>query len=810
MNDNELNKYFVADYMKYMKDDKTKIDSLLRYAFYIITKENNEMFLNFAYGILIKYAIDFEDFKPLLEFAIIFGYYPIIDIILNKYNAKVDSKLINLLLEFNIETNTLDNKILTSGQQSIFSLLNVDNDYSLVAPTSFGKTELMLESSLLSKKDAIIIVPLVALLNQVKTDLIKISKEKKIDIKVITHHDIKPSLNYKNIYILTQERCYELIKRKALSNISNLFIDEAHKLLGNGERSYKLAQIIFLLRKQHNIIVKYYSPVLNNPELVKIKGLYNNPIEIIHGIRDMKNYNYYFYHDNKKELYLPNTALMNSNFTFTDNTYLSFFEYIKENSKNKNIIFCNSPKILEEYAIEFSLELKEITVDVNVYQDLIDFIGEEYNVVDTLKKGIIYIHGEMPDIIKFYLLNLYKNCDEIKYIVTNSSILEGVNTPSDNLFIYDYKIGAKIMTPQDFINLSGRINRINNIVSSGNLNRLICDIHFDASNTRKTAIRKRIINPAYGIMEETPKNEYLEGTIKSDISDEFETSLKQIKLIDNEIDVESIFKVNEIVVDENETIRKSLLNGLKLNNEQTNQINERLSNYKNIKTIKDLLKAISEIFKLGNDDDISLARLCNEKAINFYSMLLEWIISGKTIREKANRMLSYYDNIDKSELIYVGKRGDIAAELINGELRISDNCKSIYTDKNGKHKVLKKVWVRNNRDNKKKLYNIFIVKLKIEEDFIAFKLMPFIETIRDIDEKIISEELYNTIKYRTNDLFEIELVKEGISIYLARELNTDNNRQFIHVTEKGISVNEKILQNFKGNDVLREELLLLI
>lgn len=111
---------------------------------------------------------------------------------------------------------------------------------------------------------------------------------------------------------------------------------------------------------------------------------------------------------------------------------------------------------------------------------------------------------------------------------------------------------------------------------------------------------------------------------------------------------------------------------------------------------------------------------------------------------------------------------------------------------------------------KKKIYNIFIVKLKIEEDFISFKLMPFIETIRDIDEKIINEELYNTIKYRTNALFEIELVKEGISIYLARELNTDNNRQFVQITEKGISVNEEILQNFKGNDVLREELLSLI
>jgi 16S rRNA (adenine1518-N6/adenine1519-N6)-dimethyltransferase len=60
----------------------------------------------------------------------------------------------------------------------------------------------MLESSLKSKGDCIIIVPLTALLTQVKQDLSILAKKEKINVKLITHHEIKRSNNYKNIYIV--------------------------------------------------------------------------------------------------------------------------------------------------------------------------------------------------------------------------------------------------------------------------------------------------------------------------------------------------------------------------------------------------------------------------------------------------------------------------------------------------------------------------------------------------------------------------------------------------------------------------------
>lgn len=333
----------------------------------------------------------------------------------------------------------------------------------------------MLESALNSRGDSIIIVPLIALLNQVKIDLGILAKESNIKVKVITHHEIKRSTNYKNIYVLTQERCFELLKSNELTNVTDLFIDEAHKLLSRDGRVYKLSQIIFLLKKKFDCSIRYYSPVLINPSSIKIKGLHEENFETINGIRDMKCYNYYLYYRNKKIAYIPNTAKITEDYII-DEDYHDFDDYIFKNSKSKNILFYNSPKSVEEKAIDFSSKIDTV-IQIDC-KDLIDFIGDDYYILDVIKKGVIYIHGQMPDLVKFYLLNLYRNVDEIKYLFTNSSILEGVNTPSDNLFICDYNIGnSNIMQPKDFINLRGRIS---DIVRNNDLSRLVCDTHFFA------------------------------------------------------------------------------------------------------------------------------------------------------------------------------------------------------------------------------------------------------------------------------------------------------------------------------------------
>ena len=562
-----------------------------------------------------------------------------------------------------------------------------------------------------------------------------------------------------------------------------------------------------MIKRKFNCNVRYYSPVLCNPASISIKGLNNNKLEVVNGIRDMKCYEYYFYYSHNKEIYIPNTERMTNSYILRNGTYEDFDEYIIGNSKSKNIVFLNSPKKVEKCAIEFAYKINE---DINFdCSDLIEFIGEEYYIIDTIKKGVIYIHGEMPDLIKYYLLDIYKKNKNIKYLFTNSSILEGVNTPSDALFIYEYNIGGNIMKPQDFINLRGRINRINEIVKNNDLSRLMCETHFNCkSNYAKLKIRNEIIDPCYGIIhDDNIKNEYLEKCPVEDNSNEFISSLKQIKLIDEDVDIKEIFN-EEIINDNNAVINQCLLNDISLNDNQKNKLEERLLKYHNtkIKTIDELLLAMNEIFQLGDSDDIEISRLHNNQARNFYSIMLKWLIDGKNVKEKSSRMTNYYMKQPQNELIYIGKRGEICAELIGNMLVICDNCQSNYrVDKNNIPIRLKKVWMVNNHD-KRKLYNICVIKVKVEEDFISFKLMPYIESLKEIDDTIIDEKLYNLIKYKSDDKLEIELIKEGISIYLARELNNPLYTKYIDFSELGVKINKELLQVFQGNNILIDEL----
>ena len=515
-----LNTKFVNDYILYIKGDNEKANNLLKYAFYLLTTKQDELSFNFSYNIIINYCLRTQNFTPLLEFSIIFGYSPILDIIYNTYECGHITEVEKFIGRYYIEDNRHQNKILTNGQKVLYSMIGDECDYSIVAPTSFGKTEMMLESALRSDGDCIIIVPLVALLNQVKSNLKDMAKVIDKKIKIITHQEIKKSDTLKNVYILTQERCFELIKNNSFSNITDLFIDEAHKLLTKSERTYKLSQIILILKKQFNCHVRYYSPVLNNALSIKIKGLHNSDIHSVDGIRDMKCYNYYFYNEHRKYIYIPNTERLTKDYIIGER-YENSNEYILKNSKNKNIVFYNSPKDVEKNALQFSLYLNdEIEIDT---KNLEDFIGNDYYVFDTLKKGVVYIHGQMPDLIKDYLLNMYRKNEKIKYLFTNSSILEGVNTPSDNLFICDYKVGKNVMSYKDFINLRGRINRINEVVKHKNLERLLCDIHFIVtSDSIKQRIRNNIINPCYGIkLADEGNNEYLEIFNNKEISNEF-------------------------------------------------------------------------------------------------------------------------------------------------------------------------------------------------------------------------------------------------------------------------------------------------
>ena len=95
MNNGSLNTKFVKDYINFLKGDDSKINGLLKYAFYLLIKKTDELSLNFAYSIIINYSLKYQDYKPLIEFSIIFGYSPILDILYNEVGASTSKEIEN-------------------------------------------------------------------------------------------------------------------------------------------------------------------------------------------------------------------------------------------------------------------------------------------------------------------------------------------------------------------------------------------------------------------------------------------------------------------------------------------------------------------------------------------------------------------------------------------------------------------------------------------------------------------------------------------------------------------------------------------
>lgn len=117
-------------------------------------------------------------------------------------------------------------------------------------------------------------------------------------------------------------------------------------------------------------------------------------------------------------------------------------------------------------------------VDSELIQTACDNISEylqpQYNLLTCLRKGIIYHHGSVPDAIRIYIEDLYKKDDAVRYVITSSTLLSGVNLPAERMFILDNKRGRSNLSHDSFKNLVGRVCRFSEIFNdeTGNLYRL--------------------------------------------------------------------------------------------------------------------------------------------------------------------------------------------------------------------------------------------------------------------------------------------------------------------------------------------------
>ncbi|MEJ5053346.1 DEAD/DEAH box helicase [Sphingobacterium sp. MYb382] len=751
-----------------------------------------------GYKIIVSYSNKYSDYKPLYDFAINKGYIPVSKFIENKHsnNREFEEHFFGLFFSSFKENFKEKNYYISNGQKKLIEFSsNNDSNIVLVAPTSYGKSEIIINKifSNLDKKICVI-VPSKALLSQTKKRLLDSSVNNELS-RIITHPEMYTGNEEKFVSVLTQERLLRLLQKNESLTFDLVLVDEAHNLFGdkkNDGRSILLAQTIIILKTRNdNVKFNFFSPFISNPENLKVK---QSNYEISSSGTDefIKTEKYFICDVYKSEGELLLYEQFTNSLIKTDKIFRNEIEILSSEKAAKNIVYLNRPKHIENFSQKLSNSFSEINNDIDeIITAISDFLHPEYDLLKCIKKGVVYHHGGMPELVRFYVENIFSKYNFLNFVITSSTLLEGVNIPAEKIFLLSTKKGRSNLSISQFKNLIGRINRFSEIFNKENGNLELLEPHIyviksEYENKRaniETFIKKKARTELK--IEDEVNNLLLKNEEQLNEADrkELKKTLEYLEniepnstdLVDVTYVVSHIAKlcyqnnINDFDIKANEDI---LIENLKHYRKQLFTI---------IKDCNELMYAIYIIFL--KDIDIygdSIRRLQNASARNFYSMILEWRSSSASFKEMIGSFMKYWSTLSgESLLVYIGdKWGE--------EKRNLNDIKELYVD-------LRK------KNNSQKI-NLAILKIKEEQDFVEFNLLKYVEIINELH--LIDSDFYDKIKYGTSDKRLIALLKNGFSLELSKCVIQENYRGLVEINSRTeeVVIKADIIEKMKLNN----------
>lgn len=608
------------------------------------------------------------------------------------------------------------------------------------------------------------------------------------------------------IAVLTQERLLRLLNKFKDLSFDNLIIDEAHNLLNKEQRSVLLIRAIRRNKFRYpEAKILYLSPLIENSENLKYdsnQNIFERKISFNFKEPDISEYklngNVYKYNRFLDEFYLSEK----------NEDYLN---YLLSKSKNKNFVFLVQPKKIENLAQLISERIEEVNDNRELFElseTISKNIHEDFYCVEYIKKGVIYLHGVLPDLIKEYLEHKFSKLSCIRYLVANRVILEGVNLPIDNLYI----LNTWGLNTKDLINLIGRVNRLNEIFNNknGSLRKLNPEIHFinnEVFGQKNGNMSNKIQWLRSGLFADEVKNPVLLNCIES-TSQELNSSNNEYffdnsnLLIDRTKEKEDFLILNE---NDPEVRLRHVLYESGLDSEyedfdlaysvlayridkiqnNINWLNADIIDKIYLFFIKDLES------KLTNKE---LSRLKNVKARKFYRMFIERLHTLH-LKDHIKVMLKYFYSIREDiddKIFYVGRA--------YGEI---EHPQEIYKTKK---KYSTKNYIDLSTKNHKELVNIALIKIKIESDFVSFSLNKFVNVLYELS--LITQPEYNKFMYGNENRKFIEFVQLGLSSSLINFLIRENQIDNIFIDENGYLNYHNEFINFlhKQDDLVQFEL----
>lgn len=356
--------------------------------------------------------------------------------ILSISDLEIYSKYDNFFTKFSraIKKSVLNgNIILTNEQEKCLEILSKGNLF-ISAPTSFGKTYIGLEYISRNKNDLntiIFVVPTIALMNEVRKKCFKHFG----NFFTLVTSDAELKQNYyetKKIIIVVPERISTKLFKQYLeeNRLDFLIYDEIYKL--NFIKSKKTDEDSRLIIM--NYIYKY---LVDKAHKVLLLGPF---------IKDVT------FERSKLKItkFITNLNLVYNKVIFDPN-FSNYYGSLNE----KRFIYFDSPKNITKFLNDNNFEMETVDCDLNVLDWMSENIHPDWYYINYLRNGIGIHHGKTPIFLRKYIESEYANgC--IHTILCTSTLIEGINTPTNSLFVHDKPRGVFELN-----NLIGRVGRLN-------------------------------------------------------------------------------------------------------------------------------------------------------------------------------------------------------------------------------------------------------------------------------------------------------------------------------------------------------------
>ena len=362
-----------------------------------------------------------------------------------------------------------------------------------------------------------------------------------------------------------------------------------------------------------------------------------------------------------------------------------------------------------------------------------------------------------------------------------------MNLPIDSLYIMNtYNLGGKELT-----NLIGRVNRLNRVFTKqGNhLEKLIPPVHFINSeefNGKRSKMENKIKLLRGRIFDDKIKNPTLEQfdfdklKISKDQSQKkkvlFDTIVKEEQFLSTD-PTDPFERIKYYMIESGISVFYKKVDNAALAFYEKYLLMGRSNGIEQISVVikgkqwRDvgLLEKINYLFIENHDIiDHEFSRLGNKAARNYYEYHIK--VSMRTsLNESINNLLNHFN-----KRIREGNPRTYFGSTYGEEPYDDSSMSNTYVDLSKKSETEK--------------VNLAIVKLKIEDDFISFKLSKLIVMLFDYE--LITKDEYNEYIYGTKDQKSIDLSKIGLSVSLISRLKADNQLQNLNFdTYKNLEAN---------------------